>query len=239
MGNAPTAAIPSQSNQRATLLIGAAATVVLLALLASVVWLSQRAGGDEEPPALPPFEPPAVARVPGFEVRSVTGAEALLVADQAPGQSTDITRTIDLTGGIDIEWLEPTRPAAIAAGDIVTAIGIYNEVRNFTVHFIVIQPADAPLDDDGIARSPLGFAGHELVKGKDRPILSGRVAEVTDGRVRLDVGGEMVWLDLLDSARVFTLMSRDASAVVPGGRVALIEDDGRLSLLAAAPGVGN
>lgn len=240
MENPSAVALPTGApNQRLALIIGATVTVVVLALLAGVVWLSQRAGGDEAPPALPPFQPPAIAAVPAFEVRSVTGGSALIVADPESGQSTDITRTIDLASGIGIEQLAPMLPAEIAVGEIVTAIGVYNEVRNFTVHYIVVQPGGTALDGDGTARSALGFAGHEAMKGDDRPILSGEVVEVTGGRLQLRVGDETVWLDLLDVARVYALEPGNAASVVAGGRLALIEGNGPIALLASPAGFGN
>lgn len=213
-----------------TLYLAIAALLVVAGLLAAVVLASRQTGQGEAPSPAPAFE-----GIPGlpferFSVRTLNGANAVLVADAQPGQSTDRTLELDLAGA-SIEVLRPAGPGAIRAGDHVTVVGVQNDVQNFSIRSVVIQ-REATTSDDGVARSPLGFLGHEAsADAAERVLLGGLVQSATGDSFVLDRGAEPVTLTLSSLAVVYELGPGSADDVAPGDRLAMLEAAGAPRLL--------
>ncbi len=150
--------------------------------------VSQSAGSDA-PPEAGPFAVPAPARpVAVFDVREANGATLTLLPANVEGEALTAT----LAAGVALEALVSGPPAAIEPGHWLTVIGDGDPVRNYVIRgVIVIREPGAPLAD-GLARSPAGFTGLELLSDPNhRPVLWGRVETVAAGA---DEGGAEVTL---------------------------------------------
>ena len=237
------------ADTRASLVIAGIIFLAVLAALATAVYLSGRVG-DDPPPAAPAFEPPVAASLPRFEVRSVSGGSALLVADAARGQSAEATRPLDLANAT-IELLRPISPSDIRPGDRVTVIGVFNPVRNFAVRAVVVMTGGGTEGEFPVSSG--GFLGFEASKDSvERPLLAGTVlalepyestieqvdsqgkanpARMAGQRLTLDRKPVPFRLDLLEGSRTYRLEPGSAAAIAPGGRVALREGGGRTAVL--------
>lgn len=223
--------VSGPENNRGGWIIAGVLFAGVLVALAVVVFLAGRVG-DTAPPEVPEFRQPANLVLPRFEVRSVDGGKAVLVADGTKGQSVDVTRELDL-GSARIEVLRTTAVVP-EVGQGVTVVGVWDQVHNLSIRSIVVH-GTAPAD--GAPVSPGGFRGHEAeTDGMERPALEGRVSAAEGRELTISGGGRDVTLMLAESgAPVYELVAGTAEDVVPGARVSLREADGAVAVLVLPP----
>jgi hypothetical protein len=199
--------------------------LVFVALVATILFLAQRASQPDAPPKPGPFQGPVpVEPVAPFDVETAN-AGALGLQSGASAQAVQVT----LAPSIPVEFLEPAAPSTIVPGEVVTVIGIPNEVKSFSIRLVVVFPPDAPFDGDGIARSPSGFAGHESERDQDeRPILSGTVASISGKTLTLFTPSGPMTLDLEATAPLRRLETGTGMDVQPADRLAVHTVDGQL-----------
>ena len=161
----------------------------MLLVVAVTLVLAYRAGRSDAPPEPPAFagvqlvEPVAV-----FDVQSVSAGSLSL-----QGGGTAQAIQFAPPAGAAVEFLGPTTPDTIVPGEVVTVIGIPNEVKSFSIRLVVVMPPGTKLDSDGIARSPSGFAGHESERdAKERPVLSGTVTAISGKVLTLSTPGNQL-----------------------------------------------
>ena len=158
------------------------AILLVLALLVgggALAFIASQSAGSDAPPEAGAFVTPGPAQPAAvFDVREANGASLTLLPANAEGQSLTVT----LPPGVVLESLVPGLPSHIEPGQWLVFIGEDDPVRNFVIRqLIVIQEPGEPLAD-GLARSPAGFTGAELLSNPDhRAILWGRVETVTPG----------------------------------------------------------
>ena len=251
----------ASGGQRGPLIIAGAVFLAVLAALATAVLLSGQVG-DDAPPPLPAFQPPQLQALPRYEVRNADGATAVLVPEQTRGQSSEVTRDLDLAT-TKIEALRPILPEEIEEGDQITLVGVYNVVFNFSIRMVVVHPGGGGTLDGEFLRSAGGFLGHEPASDPlERPIVSGTVVEIGEPfevtfrrfpqgeppvvpyeeqvgarTIQLERQPVPFTLELLDTANVFRLEPADGSVLKPGDRVALNESDGTVAILVLPPPV--
>ncbi len=197
---------------------------LFLALIATTLFLAHRASRSDAPPEPPPFAGPApVNPTTPFDVENAN-AGALNLQSGLSAQSLQVT----LVPPAPVEFLEPAAPSTIVSGEVVTIIGIPNEVKSFSIRLIVVMPPTAPLDSDGIARSPSGFAGHESERDqKERPILSGTVGSISGKTIVLTTAAGAVTLDLEPTAPLRRWRAGTGADVKPTDRLAVHLENGQ------------
>lgn len=205
-------------------LFPAALGVVFIVLVAVTLFLAHRASQSDAPPEPAPFA--GLAKVNPTTPFDVEDANAGTVNLQSglSAQSLQIT----LRSSAPVELLEAAAPSTIVPGEILTLFGIPNEVKSFSIRLIVVMPRDSPLDGDGIARSPAGFAGHESERDQaERPILSGTVTSISGGTVSLTTSAGPVTVDLEPTAPLRRLRAGGPGDLKPADRLAVHLDNGQ------------
>ena len=168
------------------------AVVLVLALLVgggAVAFTVSQSAGSDAPPEAGPFLTPAAARPAAiFDVREANGPSLTLLPANIEGESLTVT----LAAGVVFEALVPGLPSRIEPGQWLTFIGERDPVRNFVIRQVIAITEPGAPHADGLARSPAGFTGAELVSNPDqRPVLWGRVEAITQ---RAEEGGAEVTL---------------------------------------------
>lgn len=182
-----------------------------------VILLARRAGAPDVPPQPPEFVRPGPARpVTTLDVQQAGGGKLTL---------SDGSRDVALKPDARVEALRPITVDDIRIGDWLAAIGIPNEVRNFSIRsLVVIDSREAP-DGEGVVRSPGGFAGHEASRDQnERPLLGGRVTDVTGTRVTIEGPVGPIAVDLTNRAPLYRLTSAENGTISEGDRVAFAGD---------------
>ncbi|MBI2765116.1 MAG: hypothetical protein HYX53_04300 [Chloroflexi bacterium] len=197
--------------------------VAVIATLASVILISQRIGANDQPPAAPPLNFPATGpNVTRYTVKQVAGATISISEDVATGKPPPAPRDLLLGPGTAIDVLRPIKAAEIQPGQWVQVIGIPNEVRNFSIHAIVLFPAGAAPDAERVARSPNGFAGHEASNdAADRPIIGGTVTSIAGTTLEFAGPGGPVTIQLTDVSPLYRLGTGQVGDILEGDRVAV------------------
>ena len=224
---------------RRRLLAPLAAGALVLALLVGgglAAFLASQSAGSDAPPEADPFTAPAAARpVAVFDVREANGPTLTLLPANVEGEALTAT----LPAGVALEALVPGPPAAIEPGHWLTVIGDGDPVRNYVIRSVIaIREPGAP-GPDGLARSPAGFTGLELLSDPaHRPVLWGRVETVAPGP---DEGGVEVTLAGPDGPIAVRLLAGvpllfvepHAAPIADGDRIAALAPAGTFP--AAAP----
>ncbi len=185
---------PAPSRRR--LIAPVVAVVLVLALLVgggAVAFIASQSAGSDAPPEAGPFLTPAPARPAAiFDVREANGASLTLLPANIEGEALTAT----LAAGVVLEALVPGPPSRIEPGQWLIFIGERDPVRNFVIRQVIAITEPGAPQADGLARSPAGFTGAELVSNPDqRPVLWGRVVAITQ---HADEGGAEVTLDGAD-----------------------------------------
>lgn len=206
------------------LYVALAAGTLLIA--AAGVLLPERLFGRAEPPAAGEF------RAPG-DGSSLVVLEVVQVGEQGVVLSDP---SWALPKDLPVERLEAVDTGAVTEGSAVVVIGVRNEVRNFALKAIVIQPRPAD-SADLPPRSELGFVGHEPAAPEGwEPVLWGTVSLATDGMLRLATTAGEVTLQLAEEAPLFAAERVTPADLVPGDRVAIRVRGGTPSSAIALPG---
>ena len=200
-------------------------TLVLAGVIAVVV-LARRAGTSDAPPEPAAFVvPPAVGQTVAFDVQQAEGGKLNLASPLGPEAARFKANVRDVTvaDGTPVEVLTPSKVADIQAGDWVTVIGVFNEVRNFTIRsVVVIRDPGKPLDD-GFVRSRAGFLGSEASRDQsERPILGGIVESVGEKSLSLVGATGAVTVTLSANPPVYRVVAATTAAIVEGGRAAFL-----------------
>ena len=134
-------------------------------------------GRQRRAPEAGPFLTPAPARPAAiFDVREANGASLTLLPANIEGEALTAT----LAAGVVLEALVPGPPSRIEPGQWLIFIGERDPVRNFVIRQVIAITEPGAPQADGLARSPAGFTGAELVSNPDqRPVLWGRVVSVS------------------------------------------------------------
>ena len=178
---------------RRRLVAPVAAVVVVLALLVgggAVAFIVSQSAGSDAPPAAGPFVTPQPANPAAvFDVREANGASLTLLSANTEGEALTAT----LQAGATLEAFVPALASRIEAGHWLTFVGEGDPVRNYVIRQVIaIEQPGAP-QADGLARSPAGFTGLELLSDPGLlPILWGRVEAVThydDGGADIALAG--------------------------------------------------
>ena len=175
-------------------LLPAALLGILLAGVVAVIVLSQSVSGGNEPPDVPPFVTPAPDTVTARDVKQRDGSSLTLTYNQG-----DVTaeETIDVPSSAAITLLIPATASEVQVGDVVTVIGIPNEVNNFAIHSVVILPGESVPGRDGFPAAAGGFLGHEASRNaNDRPLLSGLVTAIEGQSITLEGPNGPITVDL-------------------------------------------
>ena len=157
--------------------------VLLLTLLGGIVVLSQSVGAGDVPPEPPPFQPPPAVQISASDIKLIDGSRLVIVRQTRAGTSE---QELNVPAAAAIERLQAIVPADVVPGDWLTVVGVPNDVKNFSVLSLVIISGAAQPGEDGVARSPAGFAGHEPLRDpRARPILGGPVLRVEDNVITI------------------------------------------------------
>ena len=202
----------------------AALLASMLVLLVGVFVASRLTGGNSPPPSPDALSTP----VPGspfiaFDVEEITAERFGLVAGQdAARQAVEITLGQDVV----VDFLMPADPDEIEPGDWVTVIGVPNPVRNFAIKMILIIPGGQTLDD-GFARTPSQFLGHEAAReSREVSILGGLVTAVTPDLIEFEAGGPST-IALTPETALRIVSPGKPDQIEPGDRLAMhTGDDG-------------
>lgn len=195
---------------------------VLLVLVVAVLVLANRSGDTGLPPVPAEFEAPAPAE-PMFvgTVRQASDGELSF------GEDEDFA----IPDGAEIELLRPASLDDIAEGDVVTAVGVPNDVRSFVVRYIVVFPG-ATFETGEFPRTAGGFRGHEPgPDGNEVPALAGQVTGVEEGAILLNDGNGELRLELTGeqqppSGTVRVVETGSIDDIGSGARVAIPAEDG-------------
>lgn len=191
----------------------------IVAIFAGVILLARRAAEPDVPPEPAAFQPPAPAHaVTALDVQQASGGRLVL---------SDGSRDVAFAPGVQVELLRPASAAEIRPGDWLVAIGIPNEVRNFSIRSLVLIADPSAPDGEGVVRSPGGFAGHEASRdSSERPLLGG-VVEVVEGQeVTLRGPTGPITVTLTTNAPLRRLEAGRPEDVREGDRIAFIGADG-------------
>ena len=197
-----------------------ACLVAVLVAGIAVVVLSHTVGGSDEPPAAPAFSKPADPAYTALDVKQKNGDTLTLIKQLG---ETAVQQEFVPQSGLAVERLKPITAADVQPGDWVTVVGIADDVKNFSVHFIVVFPAGTTTPADGVARSKGGFLGHEIARNAlDRPILGGAVEKVQGKDVILKgpLGPITVAFGPEAKVRAFRVEPSAAGAIGEGDRLA-------------------
>ena len=219
-------ALSRESRRRlnAPWLVPAALGLAVLATLIAVIVLSQRVGDDDLRPQAPPFayagERPTTVRL---TVKQAGDGKITLVEDAAKGAPAPAAREFALGIETVIEVLTPVESAAqVNAGDWVSVVGIPNEVRNFTIHAVVVLRAGSEPDAEHVKHSAAGFAGYEAgIDGSDRVLVGGPVERVDGNVLTLRGPSGSITVQLTAGAPIYRLAAGTLADIHEGDRVAV------------------
>ena len=157
--------------------------LLIIGALIAVVFLSASVGNQELPPEAPPFvtpEPPAFSAV---DVKQRSGDGFIVTTQTSSGTAEE---EVTVAESVVIERLTLITAESVQPGDWLTVVGIPNAVKNFSVHSMVVIPGGGTPAEDGIARTPAGFSGHEAARDpRDRPVLGGVVLRIEGNTIYL------------------------------------------------------
>lgn len=211
---------------RASWIVPLGFLLVVLATLVAVVVLSQHVGQSVSRPDPPPFVLPAGdTTIQRFDVKQAGGGKLTLAVPPLKGQTAPPDYEFWPGAGTRIEVLAPLAKGTLPQpGDWVSVIGITNEVRNFSIHSVVVVPdggSEGAAGADHVKRSPGGFAGNEAApNGADQVILGGTVDHV-DGMVLTLTGpAGPINVQLTEGAPLFRLEPGTVDEVREGDGVA-------------------
>jgi hypothetical protein len=214
----------SRRRLNAPWLVPAALGLAVLATLIAVVVVSQRVGGEDLRPPAPPFaytgERPATVRL---NVKQAGGGKITLVEDAAKGAPAPASREFAPGTETVIEVLAPVESITqVTAGDWVSVIGIPNEVRNFTIHAVVVLRTAGQPDAEHVKHSPAGFAGYEAAPDANDRVLVGGPVERVDGSV-LTLSGPAgsITVQITSGAPLYLLVAGTVAGIHEGDRVAV------------------
>lgn len=209
--------------------------VAVIVVGLGVVLLSQTVGGSDEPPAAPAFTLPPARDTTALDVKQRTGDTVTLikqVGDSATQQEFVITPSLA------VERLVPVKPADVEAGEWLTVIGVQDDVKNFTIHYVIVLPAGGSTLSDGVARSKGGFLGDEIARDQhDRPIVGGVVQQVQGVDVVLagPLGTITVSLGREASTRLYRVTEATGADVKDGDRLAGVFEGTKSSSILVLP----
>ncbi len=169
---------PTPSRRR--LIAPVTVALLVLALLAGggiAAFLASQSAGSDAPPEAGPFVTPAPANPAAvFDVREADGDALTLLPANIEGEAFTAT----LSPGAAFEAFAPGLPADVEAGHWLTVIGEGGDpVRNYVIRQVIVIREPGTPAAGGLARSPAGFTGLELVSDPDqRPVLWGLVQSV-------------------------------------------------------------
>ncbi|MDE2670666.1 MAG: hypothetical protein OXI51_13560 [Chloroflexota bacterium] len=208
------------------------AAVLLLALLVGggivAFVVSQSAVSDAPPEAGPFVTPPPANPAATFDVREANGATLTLLPANIEGDAFTAT----LSPGVTLEAFVPGLPSRIEPGAWLTFIGEQDPVRNYVIRQVIaIRDAGAP-GPDGLARSPAGFTGVEMLSNPNhRPVLWGRVESITvypsDGGADVVLAGPdgPITVEILARVPLFFVEPYDAP-ITDGDHIAILAPAG-------------
>ena len=216
---------PPPSRRRLVAPVTAAA--LLLALLVGggiVAFVVSQSAGSDAPPEAGAFVTPQPANpVAVFDVREANGASLTLLPANIEGEAFTAT----LLAGVTLEAYVAGLPSGIEPGAWLVFTGERDPVRNYVIRQVIaIRDPGAP-GADGLARSPAGFTGLELVSNPDhRPVLWGRVESVThypsDGGADIVLAGPdgPITVEILARVPLFFVEPYDAP-ITDGDKIAI------------------
>ena len=215
-------------------IVPAGLALVTLATLVGVIVLSRVVGNEHLRPAAPPFTYSGPAQVYArFSVKEAATGHLTVVGDAPDGAPVPAPRVVTPGPGTKIEALQPVDAATIVVGDWVSVVGIPNEVRNFSIHAVIVMAATGQPDADHVLRSPGGFEGNEASpNAADRVIFGGAVSAIQGTTLTLTGAAGPITLELEPSAPLYRLEAVPLSAIHDGDRVSVIGID---TSAAAAP----
>lgn len=216
---------PAPSRRR--LVAPLTATALVLALLVAggiVAFVVSQSSGSDAPPVAGPFVTPGATNpVAVFDVREVNGGTLTLLPANIEGEALTST----LQAGVRLEAFAPGQPSRIEPGQWLVFTGEGDPVRNYVIRQVIaIAEPGAPLAD-GLARSPAGFIGTELLSNPNhRPVLWGLVESVTyyptDGGADVTLAGPdgPITVEIYQGVTLFFVESYDAP-IRDGDRIAI------------------
>ncbi len=223
-------AIPPRRHPARQWLVPAAVGALVLSGIVAVVILAQRAGTSDAPPPPGAFATPeAAGQTVTFDVQQAHDGQLNLATPLGPQASRfppDV-RGLALRTGTPIEVLTPAAITNIEPGDWVTVVGVFNEVRNFSIRSVIVVESPGKPPDDGIVRSPAGFTGAETAKDRsERPIFGGTVKAVANANLTLETSTGTVTLSLAPGAPIYLIATGNAGSIIDGSRVAFLVPGG-------------
>lgn len=196
--------------------VGVAA--VFGAVLALIV-LSQTLSGEDEPPAVGPFSGVPGSGITGLDVKQRDGGKVIVSLNAGANDRTGGSAELQLAPGAKVDVLKAIDSTDVKVGDQVTVIGIANEVKNFSIHSVVVQSGEAPADGQAL-RTPAGFFGFEASRvPQDSVVLAGTVTAAEGNQFTLHSAAGDVALTL-DHARLYRVQAGSLDDVQEGDRVA-------------------
>jgi hypothetical protein len=208
---------------RASWLVPLGFLVVVLGTLTAVIVLSQHVGQTVTRPNPPPFVPPTNdTTITRFDVKQAGGAQLTLAAPPVKGQAAPPDYILSSAASTRIVVLEPNTAATLPQpGEWVSVIGIPNEVRNFSIHSIVVLPPGGDAAANGVKRSPGGFAGNEAApSGVEQVILGGTIERINGAALTLTGPQGPIQVQLTDRSPIFRLQAGSIDDVREGDSVA-------------------
>jgi len=214
---------PAPSRRR--LVAPLAAVGLVLALLVgggiAAFVVSQSASSDAPPEAAPFVTPAPALPVATFDVREADGAEVTLLPANIEAEAFTAT----LPAGVAVEALVPGTPDQLEAGQWLVFVGERDPVRNYVIRQVIAirEPVEQP---DGLARSPAGFTGAELLTNPaHRTVLWGPIESVTyypeDGSANVTLAGPDGPIDVQIIAGVpLVFVGPYDAAIADGDRIA-------------------
>ena len=138
-------------------LVPVALLIAVLVALGAVIFISRQVGSDDVRPNPPAFAFQPATQFARLTVKQSGGGHLALSAD--PVKNGPPPAQYDVTPGASthIEVLKHVDPSALAVGEWLAVVGIPNEVRNFSIHTLILIPGAGAPDASHIARSPAGF----------------------------------------------------------------------------------
>jgi hypothetical protein len=216
--------------------------VVVLGTLIAVVVLSQHVGKSVSRPAAAPFVLPAdTSGIVRLDVKQAGGGRLTLAAPPVKGQAAPPDHELTPGASTRIELLTPIGGVGeIKQGEWVSVIGIPNEVRNFSIHSVVVLPAGGQLGADHVMRSAGGFGGNEAAPGGKEQVIVGGPLERIDGLLlTLTYPAGPVQVQITDRSPLFRLEAGTVDQVREGDSVAakgLTASDAPTAILVQHPG---
>ena len=215
------AALPRPS--RFPWLIPAAIFVVVLAALIGVVLFAREAGKSDAPPQPGAFVAPSGIPYTAYDVESSQDGKLKV----ATGTGRDITSSeMNLPSTTRVWLMEPATAADLNPLLIVNAIGIANEVRNYTIKMMVFsKPTGAISFENPFLSVADGFVGHETSRDTKERVVVSVLLESFDGRdgvTKTSTGAGTLYVDPDAPIRLIRLAT--PGDIQPGDRIALHHD---------------